>query len=262
MESLQNMALLRKPSAGAPAAKTTLNKTSSIFSKAKQINARNKEQGESRRERLFDLTVPPGDHRDVLILDVEPYAQYEHQYEVNGKWSGFAVCIRETDACPACSTLGREGSFTIRMTCLDTTPFTIKNGDNAGKEVRISRKMLAIKTSVAPKFERLLERHGNGARGFRGMYLRLNRDSAKEARCGSDIEFLKLLSDDEIARFIAKYESDPKRRIELAQVCDYKKAYPVPTAAQLREQFGVNNTIPGTEEFEETDDVIDDEIPF
>lgn len=260
------MALLKKKPA-TPVAKPAANATSQIFAKAKQVNDKQKADVESRKERLFDLSVPIGEHVDILLLDDAPFAQYEHQYQTSGgRWDGFAVCLKEKGHCPACASLGKEGTYVIRLTCLDTRQFTIKNGDNKGKTIYISRKSVAIKPMVAQKFARLLDDLPEGSpQRFRGMYIRCHRDSDKEGRSGGSFRLLKVFNEAQIAQFIAKYEPDLKRREELKSACDYKRAYPVPTEAELSKQFGAGRGIPGTEEFDESYEEassVDDEIPF
>ena len=175
---------------------------------------------------------------------------YEHNWESTPKvWSNYARCIKETDDCPACRELGKEGTYEMIVTCIDLQPYT----DSKGVPHKYSRKLLVVKTGMIPKYERLFKKNKNS---FRGIMLNLFRDNALDPASGSSFEQIKVIPE----ALLAKYTDANK-------IADYAKAFPRPTVEELRLRFNQDRR-QGAEDIEDTsgeavfDDDDEDDLPF
>lgn len=215
------------------------------FKKAKQKRERQEEEYQRKKDTPYDFRLKPGDEAEVVILDAEePFFVNLHKVKnAQGRWED-AVCIADTGvSCPLCSSLGKEGSYTMVLTVLDRRPYKIQNGPNAGKTIKNSRKLFMVKGRNLPKFERQYKRHqGN----WRGLRILCRRDGDKEAAIGEDLEFLGKVK--EVA--LKKYG-------ENSVAANYEKIFEMPTAKELAARYKVQNTVAGSEEFENDDDDAD-----
>jgi hypothetical protein len=212
------------------------------FKKAKQKRERQEAEYQRRKNMPFDFRLKPGDEAEVVILDNEPpfFINLHKVKDSRGRWID-EVCIADTGvACSLCSSLGKEGSYTMLLTVLDRRPYTIKNGPNAGKTIKASRKLFMVKGRNLPKFERQYQRHkGN----WRGLRILCRRDGDKEAAIGEDLEFLGKVKE----TALAKYR-------ENAQPVDYAEVFPIPSAKELAARYSLDNSVAGSEEFQDDDD--------
>lgn len=242
---------VKKPIAAAPASGGN-----DGFSKARQINAQNQREAEIRRNRPipFRMGVGEGGEKGVVITILDrprlpglPHFHYMHHWGFEEGDPKSEVCIQDDpDGCPLCKHLGRKGTHEMVLSCIDKRPYTPKKGPNAGKtDTSPKRKIVEVKTSVIPQWERLYKEH----KTFRGMVVRIFRDNAKSPSAGSQIQFIKFLPELEL-----------KKYKDLSEPVDMEKAYPRPSAQQLRQQYNIggDDTIGG----EDTGAGIDDSIPF
>ncbi len=246
------MALKPLKKKGKPLSKSTStdkgkSKAFAGFRRAEENNKRAAAAREMYNERLRRVRVEVGKSRKVILLDKEPFFFYEHHYENKpGVWGGFIRCRKEVGDCAACDVF-KEGTYMMMVTCIDLTPYKNKEG----KTIKRSRMFLAVKSSMIPKYARLYKKHGS----FRGLMLELTRDSNKEQSSGGSIEFIKKLTEDQIAAY----------GTELTKIPDYAKAFPMPTEEEMRKQLNVGRKA-GKEDFADEDtenlDDMDDENPF
>lgn len=211
------------------------------FDAAEKKRARQEEEYQRNKETPYDFRLQPGDEAEIIMLDnEEPFFVNLHKVKINGRWQD-EVCIADTgDRCPLCESEGKEGAATMVATILDRRPYKIKNGPNAGKTIKASRKLLKVKGRNLPKFRRAYER---AKHDFRGLKILCRRDGDKEAAIGEDIEFLGKIKNAET--FLAKFGENGK-------VPDYEKIFATPTAAELRERHGLGKSkAAGSEEFDE-----------
>ena len=115
-----------------------------------------------------------GETRELIILDhslEEGVALYEHQYEVNGNWGNFEMCLREATNCPICLKLGKQSSYVNYISVLDLTGYVKRNKEVVGQ----SKALLGIKGTSLDKFKQLQAIALSQGKSLRGMFLRMSR---------------------------------------------------------------------------------------
>ena len=215
------------------------------FKKAAQKRQRQEEEYQRKKDTPYDFRLKPGDEAEVVVLDSEPpFFVNLHKVKNNqGRWED-AVCIADTGvSCPLCSSLGKEGSYTMVLTVLDRRPYKIQNGPNAGKTIKNSRKLFMVKGRNLPKFERQYKRRDGK---WRGLRILCRRDGDKEAAIGEDLEFLGTVK-----------ETALKKYGENSVAAEYEKIFEMPSAKELAARYNVQNTVAGSEEFDNDDDDAD-----
>lgn len=246
-----------KPSTTSKKKKRTSGKSGSAFdtgeagfAKARDKQQRQQEDYERKKETPFDFRLKPGDEAEVVILDnEEPFFVTLHKVKTpQGRWED-AVCVAPTGVnCPLCASQGKEGSYTMVLTVLDRRPYKIQNGPNAGKVIKVSKKLLPVKGRNLAKFERQYKRHKGD---WRGLRINCARSGDKEAAIGEDLEFLGKVSE----KALKKYG-------ENAEPADYAKIFePVP-AKELSQRYNLQNTVAGSEEFEDDKDPDLDDVAW
>lgn len=212
------------------------------FAKARDKRERQEEEYQRKKETPFDFRLKPGDEAEVVIVDDEaPFFVTLHKVKNNqGRWED-AVCIAPTGVnCPLCASTGKDGSYCMILTVLDRRPYKIKSGPNAGKTIKTSKKLMAVKGRNLAKFERQYKRHkGN----WRGLRVNCARSGDKEAAIGEDLEFLGKVSE----KALKKYGDN-------AVAADYAKIFEVPSPKELAARYNLANSVAGSEEFEDDDD--------
>ncbi len=194
---------------------------------------------ERKKNTPYGFRIKPGDEAEVVLLDDgEPFFVSLHKVKHNGRWED-EVCIEDTGVrCPLCEDLGKSGSYTMVLTCLDRRPYKVQKGPNAGKTIKNSKKLLFVKGRNLPKFERQYKGKANG--NFRGIKLLCRRDGEKEAAMGEDLEFLGRVKESALVKFG-----------DNAKPADYETIFKMPTAKELRERYNLGSSkVAGSEEFE------------
>lgn len=214
------------------------------FAKARDKRESQEREYQKRKDTPYVFRLQPGEEAELILLDKEPpfFVALHKVKAPNGRWVD-EVCIADSgQTCPLCEKDGKEGSFTCVMTVLDRRPYKIKNGPNAGKTIKVSKKLLFIRGRNLPKFDRAYKGKAKG--NFRGMKLVCRRDGDKESAMGEDIEFGGRVSED----FLKKFG-------ETAQASDYEKIFELPSASELRKRYNIKKgAVAGGEEFDEDDD--------
>jgi len=188
------------------------------------------------------LRLRAGEETNVIILDAKPFFFYEHNWQgASGKWDEYAVCIKDSCNCPACSKLNREGYYCMMLTCIDKREYT----DKHNVVHTYSQKLLPVKSTMIPKFERLYKNNGET---FRGMEVTLIRDSDNDSAIGGSVEFVKFVPEATLAKLHVK-DKDGKAKL-IGKPVDYDKAFPYPTSAELRNRIGGGAAQAGSEDSE------------
>lgn len=213
------------------------------FERAKQIKQEQDVQYERKRATPFDFRLKPGENADLCLLDDKPFFVRLHNWQVGPKRWETEVCIADTgENCPLCSSIGKEGSYTLVMSAVDRRSYK----DRAGKLVKVSKKLVKAKTKNIPKFERLFKRH----KTLRGLVVNFARDTSTEASIGESIEYTQ------------KKVSEAKLELlkEVGQPADYETIFEMPTAAELRERHNLDAPI-GSADFGKKGSGKDDDEP-
>lgn len=116
--------------------------------------------------------------KPIIVLDATLGACGFHEHSVQderGKWGHTEICVKDWANCPICAS-GNLPSFVLKLTVLDLTPYTIKQGDRAGQVIPYTKKILTIKRKQRAKWREIEQNciQQNGT--FRGCYLELRRD--------------------------------------------------------------------------------------
>lgn len=226
----------RRP--GAPPVAPSNYSAADGFGVARGINAQRDREAAQRKERGFEfnMKIGEGGEKGVTIILTDkvrlpnqmPFFHYAHRWGFERNDPKTEVCIQDDPSgCPLCRSLNKKGTYEMVLTCIDTRPYTPQKGPNAGKTVRRSRKPYVVKTGMIPQFERLYKQH----KTFRGMVLTLFRDGQKSPGSGSQVQFVRMLTEAELAKY------GP----ELSTPIDYKKAYPRLTADQMASQYNLDS---------------------
>lgn len=201
------------------------------------------EQYEKMRETPYDFWLKPGTEAEVVILDKgAPFFATFHKLKVDGRWTDVPCIADSGQRCPLCESTGKQGSYTMVLTVLDRRPYKIKNGPNAGKTIKVSKKLMKVRGRNLPKFERLFKGKSNG--DFRGIKVLCHRSGEKEAGIGEDLEFGSRIKES----FLAKFGDE-------AKAADYPKIFELPSASEMRKRYQLEKTqTPGSEEFDDEED--------
>jgi hypothetical protein len=214
------------------------------FATAKRLRDEQKRERENRKNQPMRYRLRDGDEGTITILDKgDPFFMYEHEWQgAKGYYDQHEVCIKDTELCPLCQKLSKEGYYVMMLTVIDHRGFTPKRGPNRGKEVKWSRKLFPVKVGMIPKYQRLYTRHGD----LRGLKLKLYRDGDRAPATGSDVEF------------IAKVPVAKLQRIygEQAQAFKYEELFPRLTVKEMRSKYGGVKAA-GSEDVEEGMDDLD-----
>lgn len=224
-----------------PGTKKPLKKSLSAgFAVARQANQEAQMKREEAMNRPFEFRLKVGESAQLILLG-EPAFFWFHQWETSpGKYNGAEVCIKDkgSEPCPLCESLDKGSQYVMALTCIDKRSYT----DRQGKEHEFSRKVLMIKQSMIPKYERILKKHGT----FDGLLVSVSRDGGKTSpAAGDDVDVIKKLDVNKVRQKYGK----------AAELVDFEKGYPHRSAEDIRKRWrlGKANT-PGDEEFASGDD--------
>lgn len=228
---------------------------------------RQKERREASSNRQpFSYWMPPGDTREVIVLDDAPdFFVYEHQLKdpSGGKQRVHITCPKEFDNCAACEG-DKESTFIMVLTVIDLQEFEDRNGNFH----EFSRKLFRVKPAQQKKFLRRHEKEGT----LRGALFELSRDSKKDSVIGNDIEFIEMVDEEELSEYVKTYvDRDGKEQTEdCSQPFVYEEIFEEPDADKIRVLMGGAptpgsrraNAEEGEGEGEEYTDPEDDDAPW
>jgi hypothetical protein len=118
---------------------------------------------------------------------------------------------------------------------IDTSEYEEKDGNKKKNQ----RRLLPVKQSMIPQFERMFHRKNT----FRGMMVELHRDGAKDAQIGNHAEFKGFVSEEQLAKFGDR-----------AKPIDYEKYFKPKTEKELKALYGTGSAPVGSQ------DASDDEV--
>lgn len=148
---------------------------------AAKAEARKQEQG-----KLWRFYLKEGEERDIIFLDgdldeegsLDVPMWHEHFIMLGGNWKNLP-CTAAEEPCPICAS-GDEPSLMAGFTVLDLTPYTIKKGPNAGKEVEQSKKIFACKRTTFAQLQKIANKQG----GLAGLEMNVSRSGNKTPSVG------------------------------------------------------------------------------
>ncbi len=146
------------------------------------------------RGKLWRFWMPEGEDRTITFLDggiddegmLDILMYYEHNIRVNGNWEQF-VCTAEADQtqpCPICEK-GDKPSLVGVMTIIDHSEHKVKNGPNAGKVIKNTRKLFVAKRNTIMQLTKLAAKRG----GLTGCTFDVSRVGENSASVGSQFDF-------------------------------------------------------------------------
>jgi hypothetical protein len=220
---------------------------------------RQKTKQEMRRARSnqpFRMWVPPGESKEIIILDEKPdFFMYEHNLKdpETGKWNVFKTCAGEDDNCALCEKYG-DSYYALYLSVIDLTPYEDRNGNT----VEWSRKLMVVKTGQMKKFIRRYDKEGT----LRGAKFELTRDGNKDPVIGNDIEYIETIPERDIKKFVRSFKDrEGNRQTEDCSVpYEYENIFEEPDGEALRE-FAKAAPTPGSRKAvaAELDDDLDSE---
>lgn len=136
------------------------------------------------------LWMPVNSTREIVFIDSEPVAIYEHNWKANGSWKNWATCLRGIEeSCPGCEVLGETNRYYVGIyTVVDTSEWTDRRGNKHQFEINL----LPAKLKSLKKFRRKsAERIEAGGTGLAGCLYRLARDSKEDPSIGGEAEYVR-----------------------------------------------------------------------
>lgn len=124
------------------------------------------EKAKEESGRLFRFFIPEDDEATITFLDGDldddgrlmiPML-YEHRVLHAGKWTTF-LCIADAEPCPLCENGDRPALVGV-MTVINHSPYTIKNGPNAGKQIANRKQLYVATRSTIKKLQKIASKKG------------------------------------------------------------------------------------------------------
>jgi len=119
--------------------------------------------------------LKPGTTREIVFLDDTRFGVHEHKIKVSDKWESY-TCSGE--GCVLCAHRTPK-SYQEMYSILDLTPYL----DKSGKEVKMTRRLLAVGKQVADILSKRREDLGGS---LFGKKFKVSRLGEKSASCGND----------------------------------------------------------------------------
>jgi hypothetical protein len=183
------------------------------------------EMAKAEAGKLFRFFVPENEERQITFLDGELDSDgmldipmyYEHVLKVNGTMQNF-VCLAlnggaEAEPCPVCERNDKDGKARLVgvLTIIDHTPYKIKGGQNAGKIIQNTRKLvIATRTSVQALTKIAVKRGG-----LTGCTFDVSRNGDTSPGIGNQFDFV--VKYDSLEALAHKYDM----KLEEVQPADY-----------------------------------------
>jgi len=141
------------------------------------------------KERLARLSGPnrfwmkEGTARELVFVDDDPICIYEHNPKMNGKWTNWITCLRDSnDIVPCCEKLGDKTRYYVGYyTVVDLT----ENTDAKGNKYQYEVKLLPTKLKTLQLMRRKKQDRGS----LIGCIFKVHRDSREDPNCGGEFEF-------------------------------------------------------------------------
>jgi len=211
---------------------------------------------------------------EVAVLDEDARnCPFAHEHTVPGPGNNFSearthICVDEVDNCVLCrakeQNLGEEykhPTYSMYVTILDMTPYTVKNGPRAGEVIEATRKLMVIPQGSVAQFLKIFElcfkMHGT----TRGLVMLLTKNQQTDARCGipqmlDNGMLFDLMDDEELDDFandeVKRDGKVVKQEGEDIDPIDYEVALAPPDQKVLRKLYGLPASVGSEEDEEET----------
>ncbi len=156
-----------------------------------------------------------------------------------GSWINFESCLSDFDNCPLCDS-GKKPSYIVAFTGIDHSEFTIKRGPNAGMKIKNVKRLAVFKSTARVKVLKQKEkREGN----LTGCTFEISRYSEKDNSSGSDFEFTKRCTPEELMAFapaqvLGKNGLENVDPAEWIKPFNYMEIFKPKTAAELTSLVG------------------------
>jgi hypothetical protein len=136
--------------------------------------------------------MPPDSRREIVFVDSEPAAIYEHNPKINGTFRNWVTCIRDVDdrGCPACEKLGDRDRYLVGyFTVVDLSKWV----DKKGVTHQFETCFLPVKFGGLKKLRRKADDAKEAGRtsGLAGQLYRISRDTDKDASSGGEFEWVR-----------------------------------------------------------------------
>lgn len=124
------------------------------------------EKAKEESGKLFRFFIPEDEEATITFLDgdlddeglLNIPMMYEHRLLHAGKWSTF-VCIADSEPCPMCEN-GDKPALVGLMTVINHTPYTIKNGPNAGNTIANRKQLFVATRQTIKKLQKIAHKRG------------------------------------------------------------------------------------------------------
>ena len=128
------------------------------------------------------LWIPPGESRELVLIDDEPVTVYEHNPKINNSWKNWMTCLKGIeDPCPACEILGENTRYYVGyFTAVDCSKWKDRRGNTHQYELTlIGAKLKSMK---------MFRRKKDDETALAGHLWKATRDSKDDAIIGNDWE--------------------------------------------------------------------------
>jgi len=160
-----------------------------------------KRRAESRDENVIAkkrrLWMPPDSSIKFTFLDTKGFFIREHQLFIAGSWVNFETCLSDFDNCPLCDA-GNICYYAVVFTGIDHSEYILKKGPNAGMRIKNSKRLAVFKSSARNK---ILKKKEQRESNLTGCTFEISRFGDKDNNSGSDFEFIKRCTEEELKAF-------------------------------------------------------------
>jgi hypothetical protein len=147
------------------------------------------------KDKLWRFWMPPDSERRATILDGEVDADgmldipmfYEHSVKLNGDYEQFVCTAEQEGSCVICEKGESKPYLVGVMTLCDHTPYKVKRGPNAGKELVHQRKLLVPKKESIKQLSKIAVKRG----GLTGCTFDITRGNDRTAAIGNTFDFVE-----------------------------------------------------------------------
>lgn len=148
----------------------------------------------AKRRRLW---MPPDSSIMFTFLDSPQFFLREHNLFIGGSWNHYETCLSDFDNCPLCDA-GMQPAYVVICTGIDHSEYTLKKGPNAGTLVKNTKKVAVFKSTARIKVLKQKERQDGD---LTGCTFELTRYTEKDNATGSDFQFIKKCTSEELKAF-------------------------------------------------------------
>jgi len=231
---------LVKPSVAKAAKTLSWLKTGKVAHQAFELEEAKAEKARAESGKLFRFFMAPDEDRRITFLDGDLDDEgmldipmfYQHRLKLNGQWQNF-VCVSDQEPCPICEKGDNRATLVGVMTIIDHNPYKVKNGPNAGKIIKNSKKLFVATRQTIKKLSKKAVKHD----GLAGCTFEASRTGDKDPAVGSDFDFVEQLDAEAL---VQKYGLKPE---DIAPG-DYSQEITYHTAAEMV-ALGVGTAIQG-----------------